>query len=39
MKNAFISNFLLPNLINKASLANADIFVLAFLHKIDMWKS
>ena len=36
MKKAFINNFLLFNLIKRVILANADIFLLGFLHKSDI---
>ena len=37
VKKAFISNFLLFNLIKLVNLADSDVFLLVFLHKSDMW--
>ena len=36
-EKAFISNFLLFNLIKLVNLADSDLFLLVFLHKSDMW--
>ena len=36
-KKAFVNNVLFLNPIKEGTLANADIFLLAFLRKSDMW--